>query len=147
LGNSRVPEEIEVRDRDTETGNRSGVGAPEAIAGEHAMNDEPIDVVRGSGNVFRDFGYADADVRQAKALLGTRIMKILDDEGISTRQAEALTGVSHSKFSRIRQAKFSRFTIDWFIGVLGRLGQEVVVSVMLERDCFRLTNIPPPENS
>jgi predicted XRE-type DNA-binding protein len=138
LGNSRVPEEIEVRDRDTETGNRSGAGAPEAIAGEHAMNDEPIDVVRGSGNVFRDFGYADADVRQAKAVLGTRI---------STRQAEALTGVSHSKFSRIRQAKFSRFTIDWFIGVLGRLGQEVVVSVMLERDCFRLTNIPPPENS
>ena len=28
-----------------------------------------------SGNVFRDFGYPDADVRQAKALMGTQTMK------------------------------------------------------------------------
>ena len=95
------------------------------------MNAEPIDVVRGSGNVFRDFGYLDADVRQAKALLGTQIMKILDDDGLSTRQAEARTGVSHSEFSRIRQAKFSRFTIDRLIVILGRLGQQVEVSVTL----------------
>ena len=95
------------------------------------MNDEPIDVVRGGGNVFRDFGYLDADVRQTKALLGTQIMKILDEDGLSTRQAEARTGVSHSEFSRIRQAKFSRFTIDRLIAILGRLGQQVEVSVTL----------------
>lgn len=28
---------------------------------------EPIEIVRGSGNLFRDFGHADSDVRQAKA--------------------------------------------------------------------------------
>ncbi|MGA3005529.1 MAG: helix-turn-helix transcriptional regulator [Acetobacteraceae bacterium] len=95
------------------------------------MNDEPIDVVRGSGNVFRDFGYPDADVLQAKALVGTQIMKILDEDGLSTRQAEARTGVSHSEFSRIRQANFSRFTIDRLIAILGRLGQQVEVSVTL----------------
>jgi predicted XRE-type DNA-binding protein len=95
------------------------------------MNDEPIEVVRGSGNVFRDFGYPDADVLQAKALVGTQIMKILDEDGLSTRQAEARTGVSHSEFSRIRQAKFSRFTIDRLIAILGQLGQQVEVSVTL----------------
>src|SRR5208282_4617611 len=95
------------------------------------MTDELIDAAPGSGNVFRDFGYPDADVRQAKALLGTQIMKILDEDGLSTRQAEARTGVSHSEFSRIRQAKFSRFTIDRLIAILGRLGQRVEVSVTL----------------
>jgi predicted XRE-type DNA-binding protein len=95
------------------------------------MNDEPIDIFRGSGNVFRDLGYPDADVRQAKALLGTQIMKVLNEDGLSTRQAEARTGVSHSEFSRIRQAKFSRFTIDRLIAILGRLGQQVEVSVTL----------------
>ena len=30
------------------------------------MNDSPIELVCGGGNVFRDFGYADADARQAK---------------------------------------------------------------------------------
>jgi predicted XRE-type DNA-binding protein len=93
------------------------------------MNDEPLEVVRGSGNLFRDFGYADADLRQAKALLGAQIMRVLDADGLSTREAEARSGVSHSEFSRIRQAKFSRFTLDRLMGILGRLGQEVELSV------------------
>jgi predicted XRE-type DNA-binding protein len=93
------------------------------------MSDDTSETVSGSGNVFRDFGYPDADVRQAKAVLGTQIMKILEEEGLSTRQAEERTGVSHSEFSRIRQAKFSRFTIDRLMAILGRLGQEVELSV------------------
>jgi predicted XRE-type DNA-binding protein len=75
------------------------------------MKDE-AEFVQGSGNVFQDFGYADADMRQAKAIMGAQIIKILDREGPSTRQAEAKTGISHSEFSRIRRASFSRFTID-----------------------------------
>jgi len=43
-------------------------------------------------------GYPDADVRQAKALMGAQIIKILDREKLSTRQAEARTGVPHSEF-------------------------------------------------
>ena len=97
------------------------------------MADEPLEIVRGSGNVFRDFGYPDADVRQTKALLGVQIMRILDEKNLSTRQAEARTGVSHSDFSRIRQAKFSRFTIDRLITILGFLGQEVEVSINVRR--------------
>ena len=99
------------------------------------MTDE---LTGGSGNVFRDFGYPDADLRQAKALMGTQIMKILDAEGLSTREAEARTGVSHSDFSRIRQAKFSRFTIDRLMTILSLLGQDVELSVSVhpraERD-------------
>ena len=41
--------------------------------------------MRGSGNVFRDFGYADADVRQVGALMGVQIMGSLEREGLSTR--------------------------------------------------------------
>jgi predicted XRE-type DNA-binding protein len=93
------------------------------------MSKEPIETVRGSGNVFRDFDYPDADVRQAKAIMGAQIIKILDKEELSTRQAEARTGISHSEFSRIRQASFSRFTIDRLMSILSRLGQEVEISV------------------
>lgn len=69
------------------------------------------------------------DLKSAARILGTQIMKILDDDGLSTRQAEVRSGVSHSEFSRIRQAKFSRFTIDRLMAILGRLGQEVELSV------------------
>jgi predicted XRE-type DNA-binding protein len=93
------------------------------------MNDEPFVTAEGSGNVYQDFGYPDADLRLAKAQMGARIIRILDEEGLSTRQAEARTGVSHSEFSRIRQAKFSRFTLDRLMSILGLLGQRVELSV------------------
>ena len=81
------------------------------------MKKEALEIVRGSGNVFEGFGYPDADVRQAKALMGAQIIKILDRKGSSTRQAEAKTGISHSEFSRIRRASFSRFTIDRLMAI------------------------------
>jgi len=61
--------------------------------------------------------------------MGGQIIKILDKEGLSTRQAEAKTGISHSEFSRIRQARFGRFTIDRLMAILYRLGQQVEISV------------------
>ena len=55
-------------------------------------DDEKIELERGSGNVFRDFGRANADVLQAKATLAARIIGVLDDEKISVRAAHRKTG-------------------------------------------------------
>jgi predicted XRE-type DNA-binding protein len=93
------------------------------------MTDDTSEIVRGSGNVFRDFGRPDADVRQAKALLAAQIIKVLAEEGLSTRQAEARTGIAHSEFVRIRKVDLGRFTIDRLVTILGRLGQEVELSI------------------
>ncbi len=90
---------------------------------------DDFELVYGSGNVFRDFGYPDADVQQTKALLAARIIRVLDEEGLSTRKAEARTGVSHADFTRIRNAQLSRFTIDRLMTVLNKLGQQVEVRI------------------
>ncbi len=105
------------------------------------MTDDSMEIVRGSGNVFRDFGYPDADVRQAKALLAAQIIKILDDEKLSTRQAEARTGVAHSEFVRIRRTNLGRFTIDRLMTILGRFGQEVEVSVSVHPRPHRVDEV------
>ena len=106
------------------------------------MNEE-IDIVRGSGNVFRDFGHVSADVEQTKAILAAKIIGVLDDQALSTRQAEAATGVDHSEFARIRRVKLDRFTIDRLITILNRLHQrvefEVSVSPIPEKDQSSLT--------
>jgi len=93
------------------------------------MIDDDFELVRGSGNVFRDFGYADADLRQAKCILAAEIMKILDDRQWSTRRAEEATGVNHADFARIRKANITRFTLDRLMSILGKLGQEVDLAV------------------
>ena len=91
--------------------------------------DDDFEPVYGSGNVFRDFGRADADVQQTKVLLAARIIGILDDEGLSTRKAEGRTGVSHADFTRIRNVQLDRFTIDRLMTVLNKLGQHVDVQI------------------
>lgn len=93
------------------------------------MKSNDMELIRGSGNVFRDFGYPDAEVRQAKALLAAEIVKVLDAQGLSTRQAEARTGIAHAEFSRIRNVKLERFTLDRLLTILDKLGQNVELSV------------------
>ena len=90
------------------------------------MNDD-FELVHGSGNVFRDFGDPNADLEQARAILAAKIIGVLDDRKLSVRNAEKLTGVAAAEFSRIRNAKLERFTIDRMISILGKLGQEVDV--------------------
>ncbi len=90
---------------------------------------EKLELVRGSGNIFRDFGHPNADVEQLKSILAAKIIGILDDHGLSTRQAEAQTGIAHSDFSRIRRVKLDHFTIDRLIAILNRLNQRVDVTV------------------
>ena len=84
-------------------------------------DDEKIELVRGSGNIYEDFGLPDANIRQIKATLGSRIIGILDDRGLSTRKAQSLTGVDNASFSRIRNAQFKRFTIDRLMAILQKL--------------------------
>jgi predicted XRE-type DNA-binding protein len=93
------------------------------------MSDENFELVRGSGNVFRDFDDPNADLEQARAILAAKIINVLDDRKLSVRAAEKLTGVAASEFSRIRNAKLGRFTLDRMITILGKLGQDVDVQV------------------
>ena len=90
---------------------------------------EDFEIVRGSGNVFRDFRRANASVEQARAILAAEIIRTLDKRGLSTREAEKLTGVAHSEFSRIRNARLERFTLDRMIAILGKLDEDLEVNV------------------
>lgn len=60
-------------------------------------------------------------------------MKALDDQGLSTRDAEARTGIAHSEFSRIRNVKLSRFTLDRLFVIFAKLEPGAEISVNLVR--------------
>lgn len=92
------------------------------------MSDD-FDIIQGSGNVFRDLGHPDADREQLRALLAAQIIGVLDDRKLTVRAAQELTGVAAGDFSRIRQVKLGRFTIDRLMTILAGLGQEVEVTV------------------
>jgi len=93
------------------------------------MKSEAIEVVRGSGNVFRDLNHASPDVEQLKATLAAEIIKMLDRQGLSVRRAHAQTGIAAADFSRIRNADLGRFTLDRLMSIINRLGARVDVRV------------------
>jgi predicted XRE-type DNA-binding protein len=92
------------------------------------MSDD-MEIIRGSGNVFRDLGQPDADREQLRALLAAKIIGVLDDRKLTVRAAHEVTGIAAADFSRIRKANLGRFTIDRLMTILSGLGQEVEVSV------------------
>jgi predicted XRE-type DNA-binding protein len=96
------------------------------------MKEEALEVVRGSGNVYRDFGDEDADVKQFKALLASEIIKVLDRDGLTVRAAHARTGTAAADFSRIRNADLARFTLDRLMGIINRLGSRIEVKVKVK---------------
>ena len=98
------------------------------------MKDD-FELVRGSGNVFRDFGRDSANLEQARAIVAAKIIRTLDQRGLSTREAQQITGVAHSEFSRIRNSRLSRFTLDRMISILGKLDEEIEVNISFKPRC------------
>jgi predicted XRE-type DNA-binding protein len=68
-------------------------------------------------------------VKQLKALLAAEILKTLDRERLSVRQAQARTGIAAADFSRIRNADLGRFTLDRLMSIINRLGSRVEVKL------------------
>ena len=92
-----------------------------------------MEIIRGSGNVFRDLGYPNADREQLRALLAANIIGVLDERKLTVREAQEVTGVAAADFSRIRKANLGRFTIDRLMTILAKLGQEIEIKFDVHR--------------
>ncbi|AFZ42692.1 hypothetical protein PCC7418_0462 [Halothece sp. PCC 7418] len=97
------------------------------------MTQDDLDLVRGSGNIFRDFGDQNADLEQLRCLLAAEIIKVLDEQALTVREASQRSGFAAADFSRVRQVNLGRFTVDHLMLMLERLDQKVEVSVKVKQ--------------
>ena len=74
---------------------------------------EPTDttVERGSGNVFADLGFPDADAHLVKAELISHIDDIVRDRGITQTEAARLMGLSQPDVSRLLRGDFREYSL------------------------------------
>lgn len=90
---------------------------------------------------------AGADVQLLKIALAAEIRRMLSEERLSVREAQARTGIAAADFSRIRSSTdLRRFTIDRLMAIINRLGSRVDVNVRLrqyERDETGMLNTSP----
>ena len=86
-------------------------------------------IVRGSGDVFADLGFADAPVMRLKSRVAIEIARALDRGGLSVRAAAQALGISAADVSRIRNADLDRFTLDRLVRIADRLGCRIAIKV------------------
>lgn len=98
------------------------------------MKPEPLEVIHGSGNLYRDFGYPDADALQLRDVLAAEIIKSLDRKKLTVRQAQERTGIAAADFSRIRQCDLKRFTLDRLMGIVNKLGSRIEMTLKFKPD-------------
>lgn len=96
------------------------------------MNDD-LEVIRGSGNIFADFGDADAETKKMKADIAAEIIITLDRRKLTARAGAKIAKVDAADIQRIRNADLSRFTIDRLVRIAYRLGRSIEMKVLPER--------------
>lgn len=93
------------------------------------MREDEFEVVRGSGNVFRDFDDPHADLNQDKAILAAQIIAVMDERKLTVRKAAAKTDFAAADFSRVHNADLGRFTLDRLFKMLAALDRDIKVTV------------------
>lgn len=86
-------------------------------------------IEKGSGNVFRDLGFANADEMLAKADLARQIGKLIKRRGLSQEEAAALLKVDQPKVSALINGRLTAFSTErlmWFLKALGQDARIVV---------------------
>jgi len=83
----------------------------------------------GSGNVFADLELPDPDEEAVKAKIVRKIQKVIDERGLTQKQAGDIIGLPQSKVSTLLRGKWdSDYTVDRLTRYLNKLGVNVAYS-------------------
>lgn len=90
---------------------------------------------RSSANVFRDLGFSseEAGNLRIRAELMARLSGVIEDQGLTRREAAKLLGVAQSRVSHLMRGKIDLFSIDSLVLMLGRAGVRVTLSTRTRR--------------
>jgi predicted XRE-type DNA-binding protein len=90
-------------------------------------------ITKGSGNVFKDLGYANPSERLFKSKLARQIDKAITQQKLTQVQAAKLFGTSQAVISNIKRGVVKNITIDRLVRFLHILEFDVEVKVIKRR--------------
>ena len=92
------------------------------------MSDEAT-FTESSGNVFADLGLPDAGTRMAKAEFARAIPLMIDERGLTQREAARFLGIDQPKISAITRGRLADFSLDRLLTLVNRPGMDIEISV------------------
>jgi|SRR5712692_1640798 len=103
---------------------------------------EHVAVTPGSGNVFADLGYENADEMLLKAQLVYKISTCIAGRHLSQVETAKILGVDQPKVSELIDGRLSEFSVERLLRFLTALGEDVEIVVKekpQEREHGRIT--------
>jgi predicted XRE-type DNA-binding protein len=86
-------------------------------------------ITRGTGNVFADLGYADADERQTKLRLAHAINGVIARRRLTQAAAANKLGVNQPKVSALANYRLGGFSVERLMTFLTALDQDVEIVI------------------
>ena len=83
----------------------------------------------GSGNVYKDLGFKNADAMLARARIVAEIVRIIRARRLTQTAAAKVLGLSQPKVSALLNGQFQGYSQERLIGLLNRLGCDVKIVV------------------
>ena len=87
------------------------------------------EVTRGTGNVFADLGYADAEERQTKLRLAFAINGVIARRRLTQAAAAEKLGINQPKVSVLANYKLDGFSVERLMTFLTALDQDVEIVI------------------
>lgn len=107
-----------------------GPAGTRGVEYEPVMRKSPkIRATHGSGNVFADLGFPEADVELAKADLAICVQRFLDRPGLTLNRAALLLKWERSKIPPLFNGQLSAMTIDGLLRMIAALGNDVDIVI------------------
>ena len=86
-------------------------------------------VETGSGDVFVDLGFADAEALKLRVQLAMRLNDLIAELGLTQAKAAALFGVPQPHVSELKNYKLSRFSSERLLRFLTQLDRDVEIVI------------------
>jgi predicted XRE-type DNA-binding protein len=90
---------------------------------------DAISVTRGSGNIFVDLGFdeAEAEELQVKALLTHQIYERIQALGLTQKEAVERLGISQPDVSKLMHSRYTGFSTDRLLALLNALDLDIEI--------------------
>ncbi|MCK4993995.1 MAG: XRE family transcriptional regulator [Candidatus Omnitrophica bacterium] len=86
-------------------------------------------IIRGSDNVFKDLGVFDPERTLIRAKIMSRITEIINELGLTQKQAGKLLNLTQPKVSNLMNGKLSIFSLEHLFKLLTALKYDVEIIV------------------
>lgn len=86
-------------------------------------------ITRGTGNVFADLGFADAEERQTKLRLAYAINGVIERQRVTQAEAAEKLGINQPKVSALANYKLDGFSVERLMTFLTALDQDVEIVI------------------